>query len=200
MQYRYYIHYFLYDKGGSYDKQRISAKDQTCFDHRRRNPRKIKEVGEQISQEYEGKPLLLVSILNGAFVFMADLCRAIHIPCETAFMCAKSYYNGTVSSGIVKITMDLMQDISQYHVIIAEDIIDTGRTLNDVMKLLKSRNPLSLKVVTLLDKPDRRLVDLEADISLFTIPDLFVIGYGLDCGEIYRNLPYIAEYDEEDLA
>lgn len=93
-----------------------------------------------------------------------------------------------------------MQDISQYHVIIAEDIIDTGRTLNDVMKLLKSRNPLSLKVVTLLDKPDRRLVDLEADISLFTIPDLFVIGYGLDCGEIYRNLPYIAEYDEEDLA
>ena len=161
---------------------------------------KIKEVGEQISQEYEGKPLLLVSILNGAFVFMADLCRAIHIPCETAFMCAKSYYNGTVSSGIVKITMDLMQDISQYHVIIAEDIIDTGRTLNDVMKLLKSRNPLSLKVVTLLDKPDRRLVDLEADISLFTIPDLFVIGYGLDCGEIYRNLPYIAEYDEEDLS
>ena len=140
--------------------------------------------------------LLLVSILNGAFVFMADLCRAITIPCETAFMCAKSYYNGTSSSGIVKITMDLMQDISGYHVIIAEDIIDTGRTLNDVIKLLKARNPLSLKVITLLDKPERRLVKLDADISLFTIPDHFVIGYGLDCGEIYRNLPYIAEYDE----
>ena len=151
---------------------------------------KVREVGAQISREYEGKPL------HGAFVFMADLCRAITIPCETAFMCAKSYYNGTSSSGIVKITMDLMQDISGYHVIIAEDIIDTGRTLNDVIKLLKARNPLSLKVITLLDKPERRLVKLDADISLFTIPDHFVIGYGLDCGEIYRNLPYIAEYDE----
>ena len=161
---------------------------------------KIKAVGAQIIQEYEGKPLLLVSILNGAFVFMADLCRAITIPCETAFMCAKSYYNGTSSSGIVKITMDLMQDISGYHVIIAEDIIDTGRTLHDVIELLKARNPLSLKVITLLDKPDRRLVDLNADVSLFTIPDHFVIGYGLDCGEIYRNLPYIAEYAEEEEA
>ena len=161
---------------------------------------KIKAVGAQISQEYEGKPLLLVSILNGAFVFMADLCRAITIPCETAFMCAKSYYNGTSSSGIVKITMDLMQDISGYHVIIAEDIVDTGRTLHDVIELLKARNPLSLKVITLLDKPDRRLVDLNADVSLFTIPDHFVIGYGLYCGEIYRNLPYIAEYAEEEEA
>lgn len=158
---------------------------------------KIKQTGEQLSREYEGKPLLLVSILNGAFVFMADLCRAITIPCEIAFMCAKSYYNGTSSSGIVKITMDLEQDISNYHVIIVEDIIDTGRTLADVIKLLKARNPLSLKVVTLLDKPDRRLVDMDADISLFTIPDHFVIGYGLDCAEIYRNLPYIAEYDQE---
>ena len=161
---------------------------------------KIKEVGAQISKEYDGKPLLLVSILNGAFVFMADLCRAITIPCETAFMCAKSYYSGTVSTGVVKITMDLQQDISNYHVIIAEDIIDTGRTLNDVKKMLLARNPLSLKIITLLDKPDRRLVNLKADLSLFTIPDLFVIGYGLDCGELYRNLPYIAEYDEEGQA
>ncbi len=158
---------------------------------------KVQEVGEQISQEYEGKPLLLVSILNGAFIFMADLCRAVKIPCETAFMCAKSYYTGTVSSGIVNITMDLAQDISQYHVIIVEDIIDTGRTLHDIKKLLEARNPLSLKIITLLDKPDRRLVNLKADVSLFTIPDLFVIGYGLDCGEIYRNLPYIAEYGEK---
>ena len=161
---------------------------------------KVKEVDAQISKEYDGKPLLLVSILNGAFVFMADLCRAITIPCETAFMCAKSYYSGTVSTGVVKITMDLQQDISNYHVIIAEDIIDTGRTLNDVKKMLLARNPLSLKIITLLDKPDRRLVDLKADLSLFTIPDLFVIGYGLDCGELYRNLPYIAEYDEEGQA
>lgn len=158
---------------------------------------KIAEVGAQISREYEGKPLLLVSILKGAFVFMADICRAVTVPCEIGFMCAKSYYNGTSSSGIVKITMDLDQDISKYHVIIVEDIIDTGRTLSDVIKLLKARSPLSLKVVTLLDKPDRRLVDLKADVSLFTIPDYFVIGYGLDCAEIYRNLPYIAEYDAD---
>jgi hypoxanthine phosphoribosyltransferase len=93
--------------------------------------------------------------------------------------------------------MDLDQDISQYHVVIVEDIIDTGRTLNDVVNMLKQRNPLSLKVVTLLDKPERRVVDFKADMSLFTIPDYFVIGYGLDCAEIYRNLPYIAEYNTE---
>lgn len=156
----------------------------------------IEKAGKQISDSYDGRPILLVSILKGAFVFMADLCRAITVPCEIGFMCAKSYYQGTVSSGIVKITMDLDQDVSNYHVVIVEDIIDTGRTLKDVVELLKARNPLSLRVVTLLDKPSRRLVDFQADISLFTIPDLFVIGYGLDCGEHYRNLPYIAEYGE----
>ena len=156
----------------------------------------IKEAGKKISDSYDGKPILLVSILKGAFVFMADFCRAITVPCEIGFMCAKSYYEGTVSSGVVKITMDLDKDISNYHVIIVEDIIDTGRTLNDVIKLLKARNPISLRVVTLLDKPSRRLVDLNADLSLFTIPDHFVIGYGLDCAEYFRNLPYIAEYTE----
>ena len=157
---------------------------------------KIADVGKELSDSYDGRPILLVSILKGAFVFMADLARAISVPCEIGFMCAKSYYNGTVSSGVVKITMDLEQDISKYHVVIVEDMIDTGRTLNDVVNMLKQRNPLSLKVVTLLDKPSRRLVDFKADISLFTIPDHFVIGYGLDCGEYYRNLPYIAEYGE----
>lgn len=155
----------------------------------------IKKAGKEISDSYDGRPILLVSILKGAFVFMADLCREITVPCEIGFMCAKSYYSGTVSTGAVKITMDLDQDISKYHVIIVEDIIDTGRTLKDVVNLLKTRNPLSLKVVTLLDKPSRRLVDFKADVSLFTIPDHFVIGYGLDCAEMYRNLPYIAEYD-----
>ena len=157
----------------------------------------IKKTGKDIDASYDGRPLLLVSILKGAFVFMTDLCRAVSIPCEIGFMAAKSYYEGTESSGKVTITLDLAQDISKYHVIIVEDIIDTGRTLSDVIKMLKSRNPLSLKVITLLDKPSRRLVDLKADVSLFTIPDLFVIGYGLDCDELYRNLPYIAEYDEK---
>ena len=158
----------------------------------------IKEAGEKISATYDGRPILLVSILKGAFVFMADLCRAITVPCEIGFMCAKSYYNGTSSSGIVQITMDLDQDISQYHVIIVEDIVDTGRTLNDVVKLLSARNPVSLRVVTLLDKPSRRVVDFQPDMSLFTIPDHFVIGYGLDGAELYRNLPYIAEYASDN--
>jgi hypoxanthine phosphoribosyltransferase len=157
----------------------------------------IAKVGKLISDSYDGRPILLVSILKGAFVFMADLMRAITVPCEIGFMCAKSYYKGTSSSGVVNITMDLDQDIKNYHVIIVEDIIDTGRTLSDIVKLLKSRKPISLKVVTLLDKPDRRIVDFKADYSLFTIPDHYVIGYGLDCGELYRNLPYIAEYSEE---
>lgn len=156
----------------------------------------IKKAGKKIDEWYDGRPILLVSILKGSFVFLADLCRAVSVPCEISFMCAKSYYSGTVSTGVVKITMDLDQeDLSKYHVIIVEDIIDTGRTLSDVVNMLKSRNPLSLRVVTLLDKPSRRLVDFHADYALFTIPDHFVIGYGLDCAEYYRNLPYIAEYN-----
>lgn len=156
----------------------------------------VQKAGKEISDSYDGNPILLVSILKGAYVFLADLSRAITVPSEIGFMCAKSYYKGTVSTGAVKITMDLDQDVSKYHVIIVEDIIDTGRTLNDVVNLLKTRNPLSLRVITLLDKPSRRKVDFKADVSLFTIPDHFVIGYGLDCGEYYRNLPYIAEYNK----
>ncbi len=157
----------------------------------------IQKVSKEIDASYDGRPVLLVSILKGAFVFMADLCRAVTVPCEIGFMCAKSYYSGTTSSGVVKITMDLEQDISKYHVIIVEDIIDTGRTLKDVVDMLKLRNPISIRVITLLDKPSRRIVDFEPDIALFTIPDHFVIGYGLDCAEQYRNLPYIAEYGED---
>lgn len=155
----------------------------------------VQTAGQYIDAIYDGRPILLVSILKGAFVFMADLCRAVTVPCEIGFMCAQSYYQGTESSGMVNITMDLTQDISHYHVVIVEDIIDTGRTLHDISNLLRTRNPISLHIVTLLDKPARRLVDLKSDYSLFTIPDHFVIGYGLDCGEYYRNLPYIAEYD-----
>ena len=157
----------------------------------------IEKAGKEIDKIYDGHPILLVSILKGAFVFMADVCRAVTVPCEVGFMCAKSYYDSTVSSGVVNITMDLDQDVSKYHVVIIEDIIDTGRTLNDVVKLLRSRRPLSLRVVALLDKPSRRKVDFTTDLALFTIPDHFVIGYGLDCGEYFRNLPYIAEYGED---
>lgn len=155
---------------------------------------RIAREGKRISDKYLGQPLLLVSILKGAFIFLADLCRAVEIPCEIGFMCAQSYYNGTSSSGIVNITMDLQQDVSKYHVVIVEDIIDTGRTVKDVSELLRARNPLSLEIVALLDKPERRVVPLEADAALFTVPDVFLVGYGLDCGEQFRNLPYIAEY------
>lgn len=153
-------------------------------------------AGKYIDDLYDGRPILLVSILKGAFIFMADVLRAVTVPCEIGFMIAKSYYKGTVSSGMVQITLDLTQNVSEYHIIILEDIVDTGRTLHDVVGLLKARNPLSLHVITLLDKPERRVVDYTPDLSLFTIPDHFVIGYGLDCDELYRNLPYIAEYAE----
>ena len=155
----------------------------------------VKKAGKMLSEKYEGKPLLLVSILKGAFVFLADLSKEVSIPCEIGFMATKSYFESTESSGQVQITMDLAQDISQYHVVIVEDIIDTGRTLAEIARILRGRKPLSLEILTLLDKPERRLIDLEADYTLFTIPDYFVIGYGLDYGEYYRNLPYIAEYE-----
>lgn len=157
----------------------------------------VKRAGKYIDDLYDGRPILLVSILKGAFVFMADVLRAVTVPCEVSFMVAKSYYSGTVSSGMVQINMDITQDVSGYHLVILEDIVDTGRTLHDVVGLLKERNPLSLHVITLLDKPERRVVDYTPDLSLFTIPDLFVVGYGLDYNELYRNLPYVAEYAEE---
>ncbi|MBR6101702.1 MAG: hypoxanthine phosphoribosyltransferase [Ruminococcus sp.] len=157
----------------------------------------LDKCAKWIDKEYEGKPLLLVSVLKGAFIFLADITKRVTIPCEVGFMAAKSYFEGTSSTGNVEITYDLAKDISQYHVLIIEDIIDTGRTLKTILAELSRRKALSLKVVTLLDKPDRRVVELDADYSLFTIPDHFVIGYGLDYGEYYRNLPYIAEYGED---
>lgn len=159
---------------------------------------KLEEYGRLLSDEYEGKPLLLVSILKGSFVFLSDLNKKMTIPCEIGFMACKSYFDSTDSSGDVQIVYDLSQDISKYHVLIVEDIIDTGRTLSKVIEMLKQRDPLSLKIVTLLDKPSRRVVSIEADYTLFTIPDYFVIGYGLDYGEYFRNLPYIAEYNNPE--
>lgn len=156
----------------------------------------IKKAGQKIAELYDGRPILLVGILKGSFVFMADLCRAINAPCEVAFMCAKSYFSGTESTGTVNIVMDLDRDVSKYHVVIAEDIIDTGRTLKHLYQMIKDRNPISLTVVTLLDKKERRVVEFTPDMSLFDIPDYFVIGYGLDCDEKYRNLPYIAEFNQ----
>lgn len=157
----------------------------------------VTKTGEIISMEYKDKPLLLVSVLKGAYVFLSDLSRAINIPHEVGFMVAKSYFEDTSGAGDVDIIMDLKQDVSKYNVVVIEDVMDTGRTAQKVMEHIAAKEPMSLKVITLLDKPERRLEGLRPDYSLFTIPNCFVVGYGLDCGEYYRNLPCIAEYTED---
>ncbi len=159
--------------------------------------KKVATAGHLISMEYKDKPLLILGILNGSFVFVSDLCRNITIPCEIEFMRVRSYFDSTVSSGSVEIISGLNVDVSKYNVIIAEDIIDTGRTLKEVVRILLDRAPQSLKIITLLDKPARRKIDLKPDIALFTIPDMFVVGYGLDYNGLYRNLPYISKFEKK---
>ncbi len=151
----------------------------------------VAKLGAEISKDYEGKNLLLVSILKGSVVFMADLMRAITVPCKIDFMCVSSYGAGSKSSGVVKIVKDLDINLSGYDVLIVEDILDSGRTLNYVKSILLGRNPNSIRICTLLDKPERRVVDLKADYFGMNVPDEFVVGYGLDYDEKYRNLPFI---------
>lgn len=151
---------------------------------------RIAELGKTLSQEYAGKNPLFVGVLKGVVVFYADMVRAVDIPCEFDFM-AVSSYSGTESTGQLKIKKDLGCDIAGRHVVILEDILDTGFTLSRTVELLKSRNPASLKICTLLDKPERREAEIEADYVGFTIPNVFVVGYGLDYNERYRNLPYV---------
>ena len=152
---------------------------------------KVKEIGRQISKDYEGKEVMFVGVLKGCFIFMADLMREVTIPCQMDFMAVSSYGSGTTSSGVVKINKDLNEDISGKHVIFVEDILDSGVTLSYLKKYLMNRNPASVRIATLMDKPARRKADIYADYSGFEVPDAFVVGYGLDYDEKYRNLPYI---------
>jgi hypoxanthine phosphoribosyltransferase len=152
---------------------------------------RIRELGRRISTDYNSKDPLLVGILTGAFVFMADLLRAITIPCQVDFMATASYGAGTESSGIVRILKDLNQSIEGRHVLVVDDIIDTGLTMDYLCETLKARYPASLRVCALLDKRPRRLRDVPIDFSGFEIPDRFVVGYGLDYAGRYRNLPFI---------
>jgi hypoxanthine phosphoribosyltransferase len=152
---------------------------------------KVKELGKMLAEEYAGKRPLLICVLKGALIFVADLARAMNIPLEVDFMAVSSYGVSTKSSGVVRILKDLETGIEGRHVLIVEDIIDTGLTLKYLIENLKSRKPASIKICTLLDKPSRRRVQLQPDFSGFEIPDKFVIGYGLDFSEIYRNLPFI---------
>lgn len=155
----------------------------------------VKRLGEQISKDYEGKNLLLVSILKGSVVFMADLMREITVPCEIDFMCVSSYENGTTSTGRTRIIKDLDINLEGKDLLLVEDILDSGRTLNYITNLLKTRNPASIRICTLMDKPERRdpaLKDIiKADYFGTYVPDEFVVGYGLDFAEKYRNLPYV---------
>ena len=152
---------------------------------------KVAEMGAQISKDYQGKNLLLVTVLKGAVVFLTDLMRAIDLPAEIDFMVVSSYGSGVKSSGVVKIVKDLDTEIAGRDILIVEDILDTGITLEYLTQLLRDRNPASIKIATLLDKPARRKANIQADYIGFSVPDEFVIGYGLDYDEKYRNLPYI---------
>ena len=152
---------------------------------------KVKELGKMLAEEYAGKRPLLICVLKGALIFVADLARAMDIPLEVDFMAVSSYGVTTKSSAVVRILKDLETSIEGRHLLIVEDIIDTGLTLKYLIENLKSRKPASIKICTLLDKPSRRRVQLQPDFCGFEIPDKFVIGYGLDFAEIYRNLPFI---------
>ena len=151
---------------------------------------KVSEIGRRITEDFRDKDPIFVGVLKGCFIFMADLMRHVDIKCSMDFM-AVSSYSGTSSTGAVKINKDLSQDIEGRHVIIVEDILDSGVTLSYLKRYLMGRKPASINIVTLLDKPARRKADVFADYSCFEVPDAFVVGYGLDYNERYRNLPYI---------
>ncbi|MFD1957211.1 hypoxanthine phosphoribosyltransferase [Paenibacillus thailandensis] len=152
---------------------------------------KVKELGEKLSRDFEGRNPLVICVLKGAFIFMSDLVKAMTIPLEIDFMAVSSYGQSTKSSGVVKIIKDLDVTVEGRDVLIVEDIIDSGLTLSYLIDVLERRNAKSVTVATLFDKPARRTVDLQADYTGFTLPDEFVVGYGLDFAEKYRNLPFI---------
>jgi len=160
---------------------------------------RIAELGAEISADYDGRDLLLIGVLKGAVFFMADLMRKLTIPCEVDFMAISSYGASTDSSGVVRILKDLDINIEGRHVLVVEDIIDSGLTLSYLMRNLESREPATLEVCALLTKPDRREIEVPVRYVGFEIPNRFVIGYGLDFGERYRNLPYVAVLSDDAL-
>ena len=159
---------------------------------------RIKEIGEQISKDYEGKQIHMICVLKGGTFFMCELSKRITVPVSLDFMAVSSYGGDTKSSGVVKIVKDLDDSIQGKDVLVVEDIVDSGRTLSYLMEMLNDRKPASLRLCTLLDKPDRRVIEVPVDYTGFEIPDEFVVGYGLDYDQRYRNLPYIGivSFDE----
>ncbi len=157
--------------------------------------KRIKELGEEISRDYAGKSVHLICVLKGGVFFTTELAKRITVPVTFDFMSCSSYGSGTTSSGIVKIVKDLDESIEGKDVLVVEDIIDSGKTLSYLMPMLSQRRPASLKLCTMLDKPDRRVVEVNVDYTAFKVPDVFIVGYGLDYDQKYRNLPYIGEVE-----
>lgn len=160
---------------------------------------RIKEIGEQVTKDYAGKEVHLICVLKGGVFFMCELAKRIGVSVSMDFMAISSYGADTKSSGVIKIVKDLDESITGKDVLVVEDIVDSGRTLSYLLEMLKDRKPNSLRLCTLLDKPDRRVIDVDVDYTGFQIPDEFVVGYGLDYAQKYRNLPYIGvvHLDEE---
>ena len=156
---------------------------------------RIKEVAAVLDKDYAGKTPIAICILKGSVVFFGDLIRAMETPVELEFMKVSSYGAGTVSSGKLSVSLDILSNIQNRDVLIVEDIVDSGNTMYALKRMLEGRSPASVRIISLLDKPSRRVVDFKADLSLFTIPDHFVVGYGLDCAEKYRGLPYISKFN-----
>lgn len=153
--------------------------------------KRVQELGEELTKKFDGEEPLFIGVLKGSFIFMADLIRNVDLKCSMDFMAVSSYGSGTSSSGAVKINKDLNEDITGRHIVIVEDILDSGVTLNYLCGYLKNRKPASVTLVTLLDKPARRKSPVKADYTGFEVPDEFVVGYGLDYAEKYRNLPFV---------
>ena len=158
----------------------------------RRIQRKVKALAQQINRDYAGRELVLICVLKGSFMLLSDLMRHLTIPTRVDFIATSSYGSSTETSGVVRLTKDLDEDIESQHVLIVEDIVDTGLTLNYLLKTLSARHPATLKVLALLDRPSRRRVPVEIHYKGFTIPDVYVVGYGLDFSQKYRHFPYIA--------
>lgn len=155
---------------------------------------KVNDLGKQISKDYEGKNLVVVSLLRGSFIFAADLVRAIEVPTQIEFMTTASYGHGEESSGQVNIVDDIKDDIEGRDVLVVDDIMDSGLTMEKIIEHLKKKNPNSIKSCVMLDKPERRKTEITPDYVGFTIPDLFIVGYGLNYGDYYRNIPYIFSF------
>ncbi len=158
--------------------------------------KRVKELGEEISKDYEGKDIVVISLLRGSFVFAADLVRAITVPVNIDFMTTSSYGHSDKSSGVVEIISDIRANVKDKYVLIVDDIMDSGNTMKEVVEYVNKKGPKSIKTCVLLDKPSRREVDIRPDYVGFTIPDVFIVGYGLNYGDFYRNIPYIFTFDE----